>query len=212
MHSAWRWSPCESASCDPLRASQTHADTFDLRRITILTVKFIPFFLITWYVKFRSLCPALSVVEKRDWCRSVKSRRRIDLVPKLRRNTGSSSTLPRHSSRRLSWSTSTSMAMRWYDALFNCLERMAIGDLVPAWTDAGFLRLAAVLPLDDGRQAHHVGSAGSTRPQLWRPHRVSQPPLPLLASPCLPSPPLFADVTLACRSFTAAGRSSRSAR
>merc|ERR1719487_1014425 len=40
----------------------------------------------------------------------------------------------------------------------------------------------AFLPLDDGRKTYHVGSARSTRPNFWRPHRLDGP-LDLLVEP-----------------------------
>lgn len=49
LRSDLRWNRCESLP-SLLRPVPAHSDRAPCRRITLLTVKFIPFFLITWYV------------------------------------------------------------------------------------------------------------------------------------------------------------------
>lgn len=146
---------------------------FDLRRITLLTVKFIPFFLITWYVAILSTVVAAVIGRVKGNRSSGGSQDPVlNLTANLRRDTGSSSTSLRHSSRRPSWSTSTSTAMRWYGRTVLIFSKFWPASLQPRLTGVSFT-LAAFLPLYYRRQAHHVGSARSTRPQLWRPDRVS---------------------------------------
>ena len=157
------------------RLSNLASHMFDLRRITLLTVKFIPFFLITWYVAILSTVVAAVIGRVQgNWSLSGSQDPVSNLTANLRRDTGSSSTSRRHSSRRPSWSISTSMAMRWYGRTVLNSSKFWPGAAPghPRLTGVSFT-LAAFLPLYHRRQAHHVGSARSTRPQLWRPHGVS---------------------------------------